>query len=96
MANLLFSSDNLSSYIFFVDNESLSLISEITDVPVFDIIKDNNLKGEPVKNTALVINKVSKTKILYPEDFADKEYINDLKSYNGVDFLFPFVKIKLP
>lgn len=96
MANLLFSSDNLSSYIFFVDNESLCLISKITDVPVFDIIKDNNLKGEPVKNTALVINKASKTKILYPEDFSDKEYINDLKSYNGVDFLFPFVKIKLP
>lgn len=96
MANLLFSSDNLSSYIFFVDNESICLISEITDVPVFDIIKDNNLKGEPIKNTALVINKVSKTKTLYPEDFADKECINDLETYNGVDCLFPFMKIKVP
>ncbi len=96
MANLLFSSDNLSSYVFFVDNESLCSISEITDVPVFDIIRDNNLKGELIKNTVLVINKVSKTKTLYPEDFSDKEYINDLKTYNGVDYLFPFMKIKLP
>lgn len=96
MANLLFSSDNLSSYIFFVDNESLISISEITDVPVFNIIKDNNLEGEPLKNTALVINKPLKTKILYPEDFSDKEYINDLKVYNGVDFLFPFMKVELP
>lgn len=96
MANLLFSSDNLSSYIVFVDNESLILISEKTGVPVFNIIKDNNLKREPLKNTALVINKPLKTKILYPEDFSDKEYINDLKAYNGVDFLFPFMKVELP
>lgn len=96
MTNLLFSSDNLSSFIYVVGKESLAEIQQKVKVPASLIIYDNSLTAPPSENTALYIRPRKEVVILTPENLPEGEYAEKLKELNHCEVLYPFQMVIVP
>lgn len=96
MTNLLFSSDNLSSFIYVVGKESLAEIQQKVKVPASLIIYDNSLTAPPSENTVLYIRPRKEVVILTPENLPVGEYAEKLKELNHCEVLYPFQMVIVP
>ncbi len=96
MTNLLFSSDNLSSFIYVVGKETLAEIQGKVRVPASLIIYDNSLSAPPCENTALYIRPKKEVVILTPENLPEGEYAEKIKELNHCKVLYPFQMVILP
>ncbi len=90
MANLLFSSDLLDCFVYFVEGETLSDIAYKFNVPPHLIIFDNGLKKEPIEGEPLLIKKRKNVKTLMPGSMPDENEIEKLKRLNKCDVIYPF------
>lgn len=93
MTNILFSSDNLQTFIYVVGNETILDISEKFNVPPHFIIKDNGLKGEVSEGDVILIKKRDGVKKLDPLDMPKGTEAEKLMELNGLKSLYPFLSI---
>lgn len=93
MTNILFSSDNLQTFIYVAGNETILDISEKFNVPPHFIIKDNRLKGEVSEGDVLIIKKRDGVKKLDLSNMPCGLEAEKLKQINGVVSLYPFLTV---
>lgn len=93
MSNILFSSDNLQTFIYVAGNETILDISEKFNVPPHFIIKDNGLKREIVEGDVLIIKKRDGVKKLQPFDMPYDKEAEKIKRINDVTVLYPFLSV---
>lgn len=90
MANLLFSSDLLDSFVYFVQGETLLEIAYKFNVPPHLIIYDNGLKKEPLEGEPVLIKRRKNVKTLVPESMPRGDEAEQLKRLNKCDVIYPF------
>lgn len=96
MTDLLFPTDNMKTYFYFCEGESLLDISSKLGVPPSLLIYDNNLINEPSKGMVLVVNIRGRTSKLSTENFPKGGYAEKIKEINKCDYLYPFQSVILP
>lgn len=90
MANLLFSSDLLDSFVYFAQGETLLEIAYKFNVPPHLIIYDNGLKNEPLEGEPVLIKRRKNVKTLTPESMPTGGEAEKLKRLNKCDVIYPF------
>lgn len=90
MNDLLIAGCVFDQYLYFVTDKTLFDIALETGVSPTNIISDNKLKRSPKRGDVLLIIKRKSLKMLLPEDFSNKDYLEEIKQKNASDSLHVF------